>query len=137
MATNPLDETEPTTSFDLVLPPNPDLLRVVRLVASGLASLTSSDLDAVEGVRVAADELVSSLIQASDGSRVTVTFELREAVLTIHGHTQVDDAAGFVVDPLTDRILDTVATRHEWWSDAGRTHGVVEQQLPARPGPRA
>ncbi len=41
--------TVATTGFQLVLPPDPQLLRVVRLVASGLASLGQLDLDAVGG----------------------------------------------------------------------------------------
>jgi len=53
MTTQPLTQTEILTSFDLVMPPDPELLRVVRLVASGVASLTTLGIDAVEGVRVA------------------------------------------------------------------------------------
>jgi hypothetical protein len=53
------DATQVTgTSLQLVLPGDPQLLRIVRLVASGLASLTELGLDAVEEVRAAADELV-------------------------------------------------------------------------------
>src|SRR5690606_24264795 len=102
MMTAPLDKTQTKTSFDLVLPPDPELLRVVRLVASGVASLRPLDLDAVEAVRVAADELVSALVQASDGSPVTVTFELSEGTLTIRGRarTASPDAG---LDPLTER----------------------------------
>lgn len=129
MTTQPIDETDVTTSFDLVLPPDAELLRVVRLVASGLAAMTSLSLDAVEGVRVAADELVATLIQASDGGPVTVTFELRATTVTIRGRTQVDPAIGFSLDPLTDRILDTVATSHTWQSDDGYLVGRVDQAI--------
>jgi hypothetical protein len=122
------DATTTSTSFDLVLPPDPDLLRVVRLVASGLASLTALGIDAVEGVRVAADELVSTLIQASDGGAVTVTFELGGSALVIRGRTQLADGA-FALDPLTDRILDAVVTSHEWSTEGGSVEGRVEQSL--------
>jgi hypothetical protein len=122
------DATTTATSFDLVLPPDPDLLRVVRLVASGLASLTALGIDAVEGVRVAADELVSTLIQASDGGPVTVTFELGGTALVIRGRTQLADSA-FALDPLTDRILDAVVTSHEWSTEGGSVEGRVEQSL--------
>jgi hypothetical protein len=122
------DATTTSTSFDLVLPPDPDLLRVVRLVASGLASLTALGIDAVEGVRVAADELVSTLIQASDGGPVTVTFELGGSALVIRGRTQLADSS-FTLDPLTDRILDAVVTSHEWSTVDGSVEGRVEQSL--------
>jgi hypothetical protein len=117
MTTQPLTQTEILTSFDLVMPPDPELLRVVRLVASGVASLTTLGIDAVEGFRVAADELVATLIQASDGGPVTVTFELGSALLTIRGRARLDPEVGFALDPLTDRILDTVVTSHDWQTD--------------------
>jgi hypothetical protein len=129
MTSQPLDDTEITTSFDLVLPPDPELLRVVRLVASGLASMTSLGLDAVEGVRVAADELVATLIQASSGSPVTVTFELQRTQLTIRGRTASDPATGFELDPLTDRILDTVVSSHAWATADGELVGRIDQTL--------
>ncbi len=129
MTTRPLDQTEISTSFDLVLPPDPDLLRVVRLVASGAASLTTLGLDDVEGVRVAADELVATLIQASDGAPVTVTFEVGPSLLTIRGRTRLDLGVDFAVDPLTDRILDAVATSHEWQTDDGELIGRVDKVL--------
>jgi hypothetical protein len=131
MTTQPMDHTETTTSFDLVLPPDPELLRVVRLVASGLAAMTPLGLDAVEGVRVAADELVATLITASDGGPVTVTFELYGTALTIRGRTKLDPAAGFALDPLTDRILDAVVTSHDWQTVDGHVLGRVDQAFGA------
>lgn len=128
MTTRPLD-TEIITTFDLVMPPDPELLRVVRLMASGVAAMTTLGLDGVEGVRVAADELVSTLIQASDGGPVTVTFELGHTMLTIRGRTHLDPAAEFTLDPLTDRILDTVVTSHDWQTEDGYLIGQVATAL--------
>jgi hypothetical protein len=119
-----------TTSFDLVLPPDPELLRVVRLVASGLASLTDLDLDAVEEVRVAADELVATLMQASDGSSVTVSFAVTPDGLTISGATRRSAAAAFSPDPLTERILGEVATSHAWHSEGQDLRGQIDHALP-------
>lgn len=120
---------ERTTSFDLVLPPDPELLRVVRLVASGLASMASFDLNAVEGIRVGADELVATLIQASAGDPVTITFALDASGVSIDGSTRLSDADGFTLDPLTDRILDEVATSHEWRTEDGLLHGRIEHSI--------
>lgn len=118
-----------TTSFDLVLPPDPDLLRVVRLVASGLASLTPLDLDAVEEVRVAADELVATLMQASAGGPVTVSFGVADDVLTVSGSTERSEQGAFDPDPLTERILDEVATSHAWDTDGAEVTGRIEHAL--------
>lgn len=125
----PTDSSLTTTTFDLVLPPEAELLRVVRLVASGLASLTALDLDAVEAVRVGADELVATLIQASDGGPVTVTFALTPDALVIHGRTAVAPGGRFTLDPLTERILDTVVASHTWSTEDGQLHGRIDHAL--------
>lgn len=122
-------QTQSTTSFDLVLPPDPELLRVVRLVASGLASLAPLGLDEVEAVRVAADELVAALIQASDGGSVTITFERTADTISIRGSAPLPADDAFELDPLTERILDTVATSHEWRTERRVLHGRVDQAI--------
>jgi hypothetical protein len=121
--------TATTTGFQLVLPPDPQLLRVVRLVASGLASLGQLDLDAVEEVRVAADELVSALIEASAGAPIEVDLQLTADTLRVTGATTLAVGGTFEVDPITDRILSTVATRHVWETDGDRAVGSVERDL--------
>jgi len=129
--TDSTTQTQTATSFDLVLPPDPELLRVVRLVASAVASLTSLPIDGVEGLRVGADELVSTLIQASAGGPITVTFNRHTDRIVILGRVQVDPSEGFALDPLTDQILDTVVTSHDWETRGDEVHGRVEQSLPA------
>jgi len=131
---SPTGAAASTISLQLVLPPDPRLLRVVRLVASGLASLGELDLDAVEEVRVASDELVAALIEAGDGGPVTVTFELAANTLCVDGTTSLPPAGELTVDPLTDRILDAVTTSHEWTSNNGHAHGHVERALTAPSG---
>lgn len=129
MSTQPIEQTGTTTSFDLVLPPDAELLRVVRLVASGLASLAPLDLDAVEAVRVAADELVATLIQASDGGSVTITFAIADGRLSVEGRVPLGAGQVFELDPLTEQILDAVATSHDWRTEGRELHGRIEQAL--------
>src|SRR3546814_8575761 len=102
-----------STELEIVVPADARLLRVLRLVASGVASLGSLSLDAVEEVRVAVDELGATLIGASNGAPLTVRFQLDADQLCVEGSTEVR-SSGMEVDPLTDRILDAVATSHEW-----------------------
>lgn len=118
-----------TTSLQLVLPPDPQLLRIVRLVASGLASLTQLGLDAVEEIRVAADELVSTLIEVSGGEPVVLELALTDGALRLEASTTLADGQTLTVDPMTDRILDKVATRHEWSDGGGTARGIVERSL--------
>jgi hypothetical protein len=119
--------TAVATTMQLLLPPDPQLLRIVRLVASGLASLGPLDLDGVEEVRVAADELVSTLMEASDGGPVTLELSLTADTLVLEASTSV--SSELAVDPMTDRILDTVCSNHSWRTADGHAHGHVEHSL--------
>jgi hypothetical protein len=117
------------TSLQLVVPGDPQLLRIVRLVASGLASLTELGLDAVEEVRAAADELVSTLIEASHGAPVTLSLSLEADRLRIEASAPLPQGASLAVDPMTDQILDQVASTHSWHEADGVATGVVERDL--------
>src|SRR3546814_21114290 len=108
-----------STELEIVVPADARLLRVLRLVASGVASLGSLSLDAVEEVRVAVDELGATLIGASNGAPLTVRFQLDADQLCVEGSPEVR-SSGMEVDPLTDRILAAVATSHDWRSQERR-----------------
>jgi hypothetical protein len=114
-------------SLKVELTPDPRMLRILRLVGSGVASLGEFDLAAVEEVRVAVDELGATLISASTGGAIEITFELTDGVLRIDGRTDLGSGADLEVDPLTDRILDVVATTHEWGTTDGVAHGRIEK----------
>jgi anti-sigma regulatory factor (Ser/Thr protein kinase) len=122
-------EVQPT-SVQLRMPADPQLLRVLRLVGSGLASLGQLDLTATEEVRVAVDELGAALISMGDGGPIELSFDLTPAALCIEGTTSVAPGAGLDVDPLTDRMLSVVATTHTWSVQDGRTTGRLEKALP-------
>lgn len=122
-------DLQASTSFDLVIPIDPELLRVVRLMASGLASFTDLPLDAVEAVRVAADELVSTMIQVGKDD-VSIRFAITADTLVIAASTTLADAAHFELDPLTDRILDEVASGHRFSVDADQLAGRIDVTLP-------
>jgi hypothetical protein len=121
-------EVQPT-SLQLRLPPDPQLLRVLRLVGSGLASLGQLDLTATEEVRVAVDELGAALIAMGDGGPIDLTFELTTEALHVEGVTDLRPGTTLDVDPLTDRMLSVVASRHEWSVDGDRATGRLEKAL--------
>jgi hypothetical protein len=123
-----MTDTAPT-HLQLSLPPDPQLLRVLRLVASGVASLGQLDLASVEEVRVAVDELGSTLIAASTGNPIDLTFELTATTLCVEATTALDNGTELEVDPLTDRMLSVVATSHEWSTTDGLARGRFEKAL--------
>jgi hypothetical protein len=115
------------TELELVVPADPQLLRIVRLVASGLASLADLDLDGVEQVRVAADEVVSTLIEAGHGEPIRIKLTVDAAVLRIDASTPLSGGAQLQVDPLVDRVLESVATDHAFRTVDGVAHAVAER----------
>jgi hypothetical protein len=86
-------------------------------------------VDAVEEVRAAADELVSTLMEASGGDPVVLQLSLTDGTLRMEATTPLASGQSLTVDPMTDRILDKVATTHEWSEDEGVARGVVERAL--------
>ena len=115
------------TTLQLILPPDPQMLRIVRLVASGLASIADLDLDGVEEVRVAADELVSTLIEASGGGDVNMRLTVSADRLRIEASTALSNGAPLQVDPMVDRVLDAVTSDHEWRTEDGIAHGRIDR----------
>lgn len=122
----PGSSVEGTTLLELVVPADPQLLRIVRLVASGLASLANLDLDAVEEIRVAADEVVSTLIEASDGEPIRVRMTATPELLRLEASTDLGGGT-FEVDPMVDRVLAAVASRFAWDTVDGVARGWVER----------
>src|SRR3546814_20534837 len=76
-----------STELEIVVPADARLLRVLRLVGSGVASLGPLSLDAVAEVRVAVDEIGATLIGASTGAPLTVRFQLGADQLCVEGST--------------------------------------------------
>ena len=77
---------------------------------------------------MAADELVSTLMEASDGGPVTLQISISAEAMSLEATTAI--SGELAVDPMTDRILDNVSTRHEWRTIDGMAHGMVERSLP-------
>lgn len=102
---------------------------MLRLGASGLASLGQLDLSSVEEVRVAVDELGSTLIAASAGGPIELAFELTDTALRVEGTTALPPGSHLEVDALTDRMLNEVATSHDWSSGDGIASGRFEKTL--------
>jgi hypothetical protein len=115
-----------TTRLELVVPPDPQLLRIVRLVASGLASLANLDLDAVEEVRVAADEVVSTLMEASTGEPIHVRMSITPELLRLEASTAYAGGT-FAPDPMVDRVLEAVSSRHAWETADGEARSWSER----------
>ena len=107
-----------TTSAEevrLTMPAVPQLLRVARLTAAGLAGRLGFNFDEIEDVKIAVDELCFALVgtKGRDGD-LTVTYRLLPDALEIEGRGAFGAAN---VDPtpseLSAQILAAVVDEHE------------------------
>src|SRR5438105_13529334 len=93
----------------------PQLLRVARLTAAGLASRLGFSFDEIEDVKIAVDELCFALVgsKGRDGS-LTVQYRLQDHQLEITGESTFASAGS---DPapsdLSAQILAAVVDEHE------------------------
>ena len=108
--------------IELVLPADTRLVRVARLVASGVATTAGFDVDEVEDLRIAVDELCTALVEGGDGSSLLLGFDLGDGEVTVIGSTSAAGGAAFEPDrlALSRQILAVVADEHELHADHGQ-----------------
>ena len=104
----------------LTMPTTPELLRVARLAAAGVAGRMDFSFDAVEDVKIAVDELCFAVIggRGREGE-LTLTLRLGDDELEIEGEgrfTRADGAPGpapAALSELSALILGAVVDEHE------------------------
>lgn len=107
----------------LTLPATPQLMRVARLTAAGLASRLGFSLDEVEDLKIAVDELCFALVgsRGREGT-LTVTYRLTATELVIQGVGRFPGTDGQIApSELSAQILAAVVDEHDL-SQAGGEH---------------
>ena len=103
----------------LTMPAVPQLLRVARLTAAGLAGRLGFNFDEIEDVKIAVDELCFALVgtKGHDGD-LTVTYRLLPDALEIEGSGVFGAGASHPVpSELSAQILAAVVDEHELTSN--------------------
>ena len=108
-------------SISIAIAPDPRLVRPVRLAMGGLASLAGFDVEAIEDLRIAVNELTATLIERGDGSDLALRLSVIE-----DGSIRIEGSTGLGVDDfeddrfaLSDQILSVVADDHGFDSANG------------------
>lgn len=106
----------------LMVPATPELLRLARVTAAGLASRMGFSFDEVEDLRLAMDELCFGLTgPRSRPGTVRVVFTSSDAGLRISGIGEFATPAEPVrLSKLSDTILSSLVDSHELYPDASR-----------------
>lgn len=76
--------------IEIRVPPEPTLSRVLRLAASGVASLAGFTIDEIESIKIAVSEVLIALIEHGGGEPIDVQFSVSETTFDLTGRTAVD-----------------------------------------------
>ena len=87
------------------VPADPAMSRVLRLPASGLASLFGFDVEQIEDLKIAVSEVLIALVEHGYGDFVDISFFVESGVFVVSGVTEVDQ---FDVDHPDLRLCRTV-----------------------------
>lgn len=115
----------------LVMPADPEFLRLARVAAMGLASRLSFTIEEIEDLRIAIDELVFGLIGTRGrAGRVSLRYALHDEGLEVQGTGAFEDehpSPGLT--ELSELILDAVADEHELVADgAGPSFRLLKRR---------
>ncbi len=115
-----MDTTQaPEDTVRLTVPAALEFVRIVRLTGSGVASRLGFDVEEIENLRVALDELASMTIDAAGGGDLELTFSTTDSELRITGRAPVANGADVGVEELTAQILKAVIDDYELQASDG------------------
>jgi serine/threonine-protein kinase RsbW len=97
----------------LTVPAALEFVRIARLTASGVASRLGFDVDEIEDLRVAVDELSSILVDPPGGSQLELSFTSTTDGIEIEGRRTIDGGTPPAVDELTRQILAAVVDEYD------------------------
>jgi len=122
---------EANDAVHLTVPAALEYVRIVRLTASGVASRFGFDVDEIENLRVAIDELANTAIEFAPGGPLDITFAARGGQLWIDGRTAVGTATEVLMEDLTAQILKAVVDEYEVAVTEGHLVFSCARRLPA------
>jgi serine/threonine-protein kinase RsbW len=96
----------------LTIPAALEFVRIARLVASGVASRVGFDVDEIEDLRVAVDELSSILVDVAGDEQLELSFTPNAKGIEIEGRIRINGAEEPAVDELTKQILAAVVDEY-------------------------
>ena len=114
----------------LSVPASLEHIRIVRLTASGVASRLGFDVDDIENLRIAVDELTSTVIDATTGGTLDVVFSSADGELRIDGRTPTRPGTDLALDELSGQILNAVCDKYEVRAEDGCARFVCVRRLP-------
>ena len=113
----PAEQTGPAT-VEVAIPPASAFLRLLRLSASSLATDLDFDVEDVEDLRVAVDELAALLVPGPGDEPIRVRFTVEGPGLLIEGERAGPPPAGATaLHPIARELVAAFADEHRYEAD--------------------
>ena len=96
----------------LAVPASLDYVRVIRLVAAGMASSLDFDVHQVDDLRVGVGELANIALEVAAAETLEIVFTVANGRLVIEGHAPAAPDRAIQLDNLTRQILDAVVNEY-------------------------
>jgi serine/threonine-protein kinase RsbW len=128
--TGSIEPWEPLpTDVVLQVPAVAASLRVVRMVAATLVADGGFDVDEVDDVRMAVDELCAAVIESRPSSPLAITLRLEGRLLAVRVEADQPDPDALVpVDELRAAVLGATAGEHSFSLSDGRAVAWLTKQ---------
>ena len=136
LTSEPIDRDLPPVAHaervELRIPARPQYLRLARLTAAGFASDLGFDVETLEDLRVAIDELCAVCIaDAGPGTTLTLSYGVDGGAVHVDGRVNLPGAQPPVVHPVARDLLGMMA------DDYGIATTPEGRSFWLRKGPRA
>jgi hypothetical protein len=105
----------------LAIPLDTRYVRIVRLVARGVGTTMGFDVEQIDDLRIAVEELCAALFEVSEGPAVELSFELQKDRVQVHGRTVAMPAATLDAQrfALSEQILTVACDGYSLKVDSG------------------
>ena len=126
----PMTVTTNADTVRLSVPATLENMRIVRLTVSGVASRFGYDVDEIENLRVAVDELASTIVDSAAGGELEITFTSNDGDFMIEGRTPIAPGVEVGIDELSAQILNAVCDKYEVRVDDRSARFFCARRLP-------
>jgi serine/threonine-protein kinase RsbW len=122
-----------TDIVELTLPVKADLVVLARLTAATVASRANFDIEEIEDLRLAVDELCVSLVQDHLDGRLALRFSRDEELIEVEGsfrslREHPDDGSAPGAGGLSERILDALVDEHGYDEQDGKPRAWLRKR---------
>jgi hypothetical protein len=105
----------------LAIPLDTRYVRIVRLVARGVGTAMGFDVEGVDDLRIAVEELCAALFDISQGPALELSFEIHPDRIDVHGRTVTMPKATLDHErfALSEQILNVACDGYSLKVDSG------------------